>query len=178
MGVDRTSSLTESQRTYLRMVFQHKSSKEIAQMLGISAHTVDKRIKEAMRILDVGSRVEAARMLAAAESEADCPLGPQSPDLAIPPVLATLAAQESQRAEERVASPGVMVGEELHVFRALSLRPRIPLPVPTAERPENNLTALQRLGWTIGLIIGLALATGILLSGLTALGTLLVTLRH
>ncbi|ATE65350.1 helix-turn-helix domain-containing protein [Rhizorhabdus dicambivorans] len=178
MGVDRINSLTDSQRSYLRLVLQHKSSKEIAQQLGISAHTVDKRIKEAMRILDVGTRVEAAKILAMAESGAVSPLGPQSPDLAIPQISVTSGATGTQGNEAGAASSGVMVGEEQLAFGSHPVPRPFPLPFPTGDRPHNNLSFLQRLGWTIGLIIGLALATGILLSGLTALGTLLVALRN
>lgn len=188
MSADRISSLTESQRAYLRLVLQHQSSKQIAQRLGVSAHTVDKRIKEAMRILDVSSRVEAAQMLASSDSQAVLPtvtspvqpLGPQSPDLEISLFSATIAATESRGNDRGVRSSGVMVGEEQLAFGSHAFRGGrgFPLPFPTLRQPENNLSILQRLGWTIGLIIGLALATGILLSGLTALGTLIVALKH
>lgn len=174
MNADKISRLTESQRIYLRLVLQHHSSKQIAQRFGISAHTVDKRIKEAMRVLDVGTRVEAAQLLAAAE--AGHPLGTQSPDLAIQPIQGTPGATEELRGDAGAISSGVMVGEEQLSFRMRTLHHPFPLPFPTTAQPENNLSMAQRLGWTIGLIIGLALATGILLSGLTALATLLIAL--
>jgi DNA-binding CsgD family transcriptional regulator len=177
MHADRISRLTESQRAYLRLVYEHQSSKQIAQRFDISAHTVDKRIKEAMRLLDVGSRVEAARIVVAAENIAGPPLGPQSPDLAIPRISANFSASDSRGDDKVAISSRVMVGEDQHSFRGPS-RPAFPLPFPTGDRRENNLSVLQRLGWTVGLVIGLALATGILLSGLTALGTLFVALRH
>ena len=63
MNDDPITRLTENQRAYLRLVLAHRSSKEIAQAFNISAHTVDKRIKEAMRILAVNRRIEAARIL-------------------------------------------------------------------------------------------------------------------
>ena len=172
MSIDRISSLTESQRAYLRLVLQHQSSKRIAQQYNISAHTVDKRIKEAMRILDVGSRVEAARLLAEVEGRS---LGPQPPDLAIPPFSATHAYRAGLEDGES-GSAGIMLGENPRDFGThVGARP-FPLPFPTPRRRENDLSILQRLGWTIGLIIGLALATGILLSGLSALSTLMVAL--
>jgi DNA-binding CsgD family transcriptional regulator len=180
MGMDRTGTLTESQRAYLRLVLEHRSSKEIARRFGISAHTVDKRIKEAMRILDVGSRVEAARMVAAADMS-ESPgfsLGPQTPDLDFPPLPVSVGSGDGGGDGGRAISTGVMVGEEQVAFRTHSLRRRIPLPFPTADRPTNTLSLVQRLAWTIGLIIGLALATGFLLSGLSAVGTLIVAMRH
>lgn len=180
MGPDQIDRLTESQRSYLRLVFEHKSSKEIAQQLGISAHTVDKRIKEAMRVLGVNSRIEAARILVATPPfEMDQPLGPQSPDLVFPPTSPTLVARTvggdggddsaiaaTGRQDDSASRPGAPASR------------RFPLPFPTAHRPENNLSILQRIGWTLGLIIGLAVATGILLSGLTAVGTLVMALRQ
>lgn len=183
MGPDQIDRLTESQRSYLRLVFEHKSSKEIAQQLGISAHTVDKRIKEAMRVLGVNSRIEAARILVATPpSEIDQPLGPQSPDLVFPPTSPTLVARTvgggggDDSADSAIAATGRQDDSALRPGAPASRR--FPLPFPTAHRPENNLSILQRIGWTLGLIIGLAVATGILLSGLTAVGTLVMALRR
>ena len=146
MSADPITKLTDAQRAYLRLVLAHQTSKEIAQQFGISAHTVDKRIKEAMRILGVSSRIEAARILESVPDEdiavTDSPVPNDAP--------AINAGPRSDR--------------------------RLPLPFPTTARPENDLSILQRAGWMIGLIIGLALATGILLSGLTAISTLVIAL--
>lgn len=62
------NQLTEAQRRCLRLVLAHMTSKEIARELQLSPHTVDAHIKAAMKTLGTGSRVEAARMLAAIES--------------------------------------------------------------------------------------------------------------
>ena len=59
--------LNDGQRDCLRLVYAHMSSKEIAAELGISPHTVDQRLRAAMRILDCDSRFAAARMLATQE---------------------------------------------------------------------------------------------------------------
>lgn len=67
MDEDRLAGLTEGQRACLRMVLRHMSSKDIARALSISPHTVDQRIRLAMKTLGVTSRIEAARLLAAAE---------------------------------------------------------------------------------------------------------------
>ena len=75
--------LGEGQRDCLRLVFQHRTSKQIARELGISSHTVDQRLKAAMRILRVSARVEAAQILAAYEQgNLYQPLVHQSPDIA------------------------------------------------------------------------------------------------
>lgn len=182
MGLDGIERLTESQRSYLRLVFEHKSSKEIAQQLGISAHTVDKRIKEAMRILGVNSRIEAARILAGVkESGTDQALGPQSPDLAITPASPFVAARSvggNDGGDSDVNNGAGAQGISPRPPRASGASRRFPLPFPTADRPENDLSFLQRVGWTLGLIIGLAVATGILLSGLTAVGMLVMALNR
>jgi DNA-binding CsgD family transcriptional regulator len=59
--------LSDGQKDCLRLVMLHFSSKEIARKLGISPHTVDKRLKQAILLMGVGSRVEAARILAESE---------------------------------------------------------------------------------------------------------------
>ena len=168
MSSDQISRLTENQRAYLRLVLEHRSSKEIAQDFGISAHTVDKRIKEAMRVLGVGSRIEAARILALAEgTKAEQQLGPQLLDLA--PL--------------REFAPDVLPGDQGDAKdaenmdgAAISRQAREPsgfaLPYPLFRHPRHHLSVWQRAGWMIGLVIGLALATGILLSGLLALSAL------
>ncbi|KKC25975.1 helix-turn-helix domain-containing protein [Sphingomonas sp. SRS2] len=179
MNAEPIAKLTDSQRAYLRLVFAHQSSKQIAQTFHISAHTVDKRLKEAMRILGVNSRIEAARILASAEGDpSHRELGPQSPDLAETPAFRPSFPTGGNGNDMGTASSGVTLREDLAGYGASYLEDRgLPLPFPTHVRPSNTLSILQRAGWMIGLIIGLAIATGILLSGLTALSTLLLALK-
>ncbi|WP_194745525.1 helix-turn-helix domain-containing protein [Thermaurantiacus tibetensis] len=56
----RVARLTAGQRACLDLVDDHATSKEIALQLGISRHTVDARLRQAMQILGVTSRREAA----------------------------------------------------------------------------------------------------------------------
>src|SRR3954467_4503411 len=60
----RIARLTEGQLNCLRLVDQHLSSKEIATELGISPHTVDQRIRQALHTLAVERRSQAARLVA------------------------------------------------------------------------------------------------------------------
>ncbi len=60
--------LTEGQRDCLRLVYQHMTSKDIARLLGVSPHTVDMRLRTAMRTLQVANRIEAARLLVQEEA--------------------------------------------------------------------------------------------------------------
>lgn len=45
MQDDRFRNLTDRQRDYLRQVFQHRNSQEIAFALGVSARAVDKQLQ-------------------------------------------------------------------------------------------------------------------------------------
>lgn len=72
-------ALTDGQRDCLRLVYNHMKSKDIARVLGVSPHTVDMRLRTAMRTLGVASRIEAARMLVQEESG-----GETSPDQSLP----------------------------------------------------------------------------------------------
>src|SRR3954465_5019923 len=60
----RVARLTAGQLDCLRLVDQHLSSKEIASELHISPHTVDQRIRQALGILGVERRTQAARIVA------------------------------------------------------------------------------------------------------------------
>ncbi len=82
------SVLTDGQRDCLRLVYQHMTSKDIARVLGVSPHTVDMRLRTAMRALSVMSRIEAARLLVQEEAGGEVlpdvyqPLIYQAPDVA------------------------------------------------------------------------------------------------
>ncbi len=54
-------SLTEKQRAVLDLLIEHKTSKEISRILGISHHTVDQRIMLARAKLGVATRGEVAQ---------------------------------------------------------------------------------------------------------------------
>lgn len=59
----RVARLTAGQLDCLLLVDQHLSSKEIAAELHISPHTVDQRIRQALAILGVERRTQAARIV-------------------------------------------------------------------------------------------------------------------
>lgn len=63
--------LTDGQRDCLRLVYQHMTSKDIARVLNVSPHTVDMRLRTAMKTLGVPSRIEAARLLVIDEGSGD-----------------------------------------------------------------------------------------------------------
>ena len=55
------ADLTEKQKEVLDLLIEHKTSKEISRILGISPHTVDQRIMLARAKLDVATRAEVAQ---------------------------------------------------------------------------------------------------------------------
>lgn len=63
----RAQLLSEGDRACLRLVYQHTTSKDIARQLNVSHHAVDMRFRNAIRKLEVQSRIEAARTLIAVE---------------------------------------------------------------------------------------------------------------
>src|SRR3990170_6087932 len=57
---ERVAKLSSGQLACLQLVDQHLSSKEIAQELGISSHTVDQRVRGALHVLGVERRDQLA----------------------------------------------------------------------------------------------------------------------
>lgn len=106
----RVTLLSESERACLRLVYQHMTSKDIARQLGVSPHTVDMRLRQAIRKLEVTTRIEAARALLleeitqgispatkeAAEAEGYQPLIYQASEIVDDAKSATFGAPASQ----------------------------------------------------------------------------------
>lgn len=67
---ERVLRLTEGERACLRLVFAHLTSKDIARELGLSNHTVDMRLRTAIKKLGVTNRTEAAKLLHSLEEKA------------------------------------------------------------------------------------------------------------
>ncbi len=71
--------LTDGQKDCLRHVYNHMTSKDIARVLGVSPHTVDMRLRTAMRVLGVPTRIDAARLLVRHENGNDVQPEPYQP---------------------------------------------------------------------------------------------------
>ncbi len=174
MDADRLARLTEQQRACLRLVSANMTSKEIAPYLGIEPGSVDQHLKAAMRILGVGDRRAAARLLAEHEGRLLFqPLVYQSPELELAPHPATLAGS-SESAEWRGPLGGAMQEEQAD-FEAIaspsrSNRFRPPLPIRGGK--PSDLSALQRLGWIFAIMLAIAFSFGVFLAGLEALSRL------
>ncbi|WP_082006606.1 helix-turn-helix domain-containing protein [Sphingomonas sp. ERG5] len=142
-GIDQ---LTEAQRACLRLVLTRRNSKEIAQVLNISPHSVDKRIERAVAALGAASRFDAARRLADHEGgQTYEPIAHEPIDVASPAV----------QAPPRHSTAPSGYGRRLFGFAPVG---RI------NGDARNDLTKLQRAGIILALMVGIAVATGALLN--------------
>ncbi|HET9637761.1 MAG TPA: helix-turn-helix transcriptional regulator [Allosphingosinicella sp.] len=172
MDLKRIARLTDQQRACLRHVYAHRTSKEIAPILGIEPGSVDQHIKAAMRTLDVGDRRTAAKVFAEYEGREDSPAvaypppnsrSPTDPYNFVPPIVSGWQPHEpaggSMREEQaffRVATPGGS--------------PTFQLPMGSSK--PGDLNWATRLMWIAVIAIGVALAFGALVSAIEALGRL------
>jgi DNA-binding CsgD family transcriptional regulator len=178
MDRDTVRKLTDRQRDCLRLVLRHMQSKDIGRELGISPATVDNHFRTAIQTLGVTTRLEAALVLQEYEAGwTSQRLTSQSPAVANPLEKPTMNPSNNDGDGSRAMSLANAVREEQTPFQT-GFSSSFPLPFPTNGKRHNDLRILQRVGWTFAIIIGLALATGILLSGLGALSTLFVALRR
>ncbi len=103
------AALTDGQRDCLRLVYQHMTSKDIARVLGVSPHTVDMRLRTAMKTLAVASRIEAARLLVQEEAGGEVvpdtyqPLIYHPSDIAAAPNSAKLGSPASSGSDDSVS---------------------------------------------------------------------------
>jgi len=102
---ERIERLSEGERDCLRRVYAHQTSKDIARELGLSNHTVDMRLRTAIRKLGVSSRTEAAKLLHSLEEQAGLtehsayqPLIYQAPEIAPAGDMAMFGAPASAEA--------------------------------------------------------------------------------
>ena len=173
MDRNRIARLTEQQRACLRFVYAHLTSKEIAPRLGIEPGSVDQHIKAAMRVLGVGDRRTAARILAEHEGRTGFqPLVYQPPDIAPPAHSSTFGPPIESGWQPSGLSGGAM-REEQASFRVATSGGAPTLPLSIGTTGPGDLGWLARLAWIAAIAIGVALAFGALVSGVEALVRLL-----
>jgi DNA-binding CsgD family transcriptional regulator len=172
----RVARLTAGQLDCLRLVDQHLSSKEIAAQLGISSHTVDQRIRQALAILGVERRTQAARIVAQHAGPYDGPyqrLIHQSPYISEdtqtshPEAAVGHQIRHADRAG-KAGDAGFLTEQRPASFRS-SLQP----PFATRSNPRNEMSVGQRLFWIATIAIGAAFSAGMYLAGLESLSRLL-----
>jgi DNA-binding CsgD family transcriptional regulator len=138
----------------LRLVYAHKSSKEIARIMNVSSHTVDERLRSAIRKLEVDSRTKAAILVAEHLSpETYQPLSYQ------PPVIGF----EGQNEQSTGPQPEYQSSEPFWI------RP----PFPTKRRPYNTHSLGERLLWPLLIAMGTIMAFAALYAVMLGLGAMM-----
>jgi DNA-binding CsgD family transcriptional regulator len=169
---ERIARLTPGQLECLRLVDQHLSSKEIAAQLNISPHTVDQRIRQALQILGVERRAQAARLVAQ-HAEPYQRLIHQSPH--VEPGQSRDHPEAAVSHQIRHADRAGEVGGAsfLTEQRPASFWPSLQPPFATRSHPRNEMSVGQRLFWIAAIAIGAAFSAGMYLAGLESLVRLL-----
>jgi DNA-binding CsgD family transcriptional regulator len=168
--------LSPGQIECLLLVDRHHSSKEIANHLGISPHTVDQRIRGALDKLGVERRGEAARMVADALSPDDPTyqrLIHQSPYIDLLPGVGhqegavRTQIRHADRAGE--ASPSDVNTEQ----RSVGFGSPLQLPFATRSHPSNEMSVGLRLMWIVLIAMGATFSAGMYLAGLESLSRMI-----
>ena len=144
MDSERLARLTEQQRVCLRLVYAHMTSKEIARMLGIEPGSVDQHVKAAMRVLGVGDRRSAARLLA-----------------------------EHEEGGAGTVASGVRMQEEQMAYQAGPPRLEPLLPLPWEGLRPTYVGWMKRLAWIVAIAIGCAFSFAALIAATEAFTRLL-----
>lgn len=172
MDLKRIARLTDQQRACLRHVYAHRTSKEIAPILGIEPGSVDQHIKAAMRTLGVGDRRTAAKVFAEYEGRED------SPAVAYPPIHPGYPPDSYNFVPPIVSGwqphepAGGSMREEQAFFRVATSGGSSAFQLPLGSSKPGDLNWVTRLGWIAVIAIGVALAFGALVSAIEALSRL------
>jgi DNA-binding CsgD family transcriptional regulator len=169
---ERVARLSSGQLDCLLLVDQHLSSKEIAAELHISPHTVDQRIRQALGILGVERRTQAARVVAQYKGPYQrlihqSPYIPANAQSGHPEAAVSHQIRHADRAGE--AGRAGFLTEQ----RPASSWSPLQLPFATRSNPRNEMSVGQRLFWIVAISIGAAFSAGMYLAGLESLARLL-----
>lgn len=170
--VARVARLSAGQLDCLRLVNAHLSSKEIAAQLSISPHTVDQRIRQALHILGVERRSQAARIVAQ-YGDPSQRLIHQSPHIEgrLPASHPDDAIRLQIRHADRAGGAGG--AGFLTEQRPASFWPSLQPPFATRSNPRNEMTVGQRLFWIVIIATGAAFSAGMYLAGLESLSRMI-----
>ena len=171
----RIARLSDGQRDVLERVNRHHSSKEIAAEFGISPHTVDQRIRQALHILNVERRTEAARLVASRGGFDDAyqRLIHQPPYIDPSPAPPQIDAAISHQIRHADRTGGTGPGNVITEQTASVHRSSLSLPFTTRSQPRNELSVGQRLLWIMIISIGATFSAGMYLAGLESLSRML-----
>ncbi len=167
----KVQRLSRGQLECLHLVGQHLSSKEMAVELGISSHTVAQRTRQALQILGVARRAQAARLVAR-YGEPYQRLIHQSPH--IEPAANDGHPDEAIRLQIRHADrAGGVLDAGFKTEQRPAPGPFLQPPFATRSHPRNEMSVAQRLFWIVAIAIGAAFSAGMYLAGLESLSRLL-----
>jgi len=169
-ATERIERLSEGQLQVLRLVDQHLNSKEIAAELGISSHTVDQRIRGAIRVLGVSRRQEAARLVAQMQPYQRLIHQPPHIDLSSGSGDQDPAISFQIRHADRAGGAG-LVGLDTEQGTVASRSFLVP-PWSTRRNPRNEMSMGQRLLWILVIAMGASFSAGMYLAGLESLARL------
>lgn len=182
---ERCVQLSDGQLEVLRLVNRHLNSKEIASRLGISSHTVDQRVRSAIRRLGVTRRSEAARLVhdfdqvhSAPALSDELPPDPyqrlihQAPYIDARPTTDQIDGAVSFQIRHADRTRGVEAQGLETEQRVLRSQPPLFLPWSTPQQPSNGWSVGQRLAVITGVAIAASFSAGMLLAGLESLARL------
>jgi DNA-binding CsgD family transcriptional regulator len=172
MVAGRVARLSAGQLDCLRLVDQLLSSKEIANELHISPHTVDQRIRGALHILGVDRRTQAARLVAQhcgpyQRLIHQSPYVEPDPQTVQPDGTVSIQIRHADRAGG-TGDAGLITEQ-----RPASFRPSLQMPFATRSNPRNEMSVGQRLLWIVLIATGATFSAGMYLAGLESLSRLL-----
>jgi len=168
----RVAKLSAGQLDCLRLVDEHLSSKEIAARLQISPHTVDQRIRQALSILKVERRSQAARLVAQYSGPYQRLIHqPSHIETEVTAIHSDVAVGHEIRHADRAGEAGE-AGFKTEQ-RPASFRSSLQPPFATRSNPRNEMSIGQRLFWIAAIGAGAAFSAGMYLAGLESLARLI-----
>ena len=155
---DPRETLTERERQCLRLVFDRLRPKEIGRELGISHHTVNGHLQQAMRKLGATSSLEAARLCHAADRQSapekitGYPFGVEFGH-----VSSDLNPSQQGASHDRVRDGAFGERWATGAFPLAGRFPRARWPLPAAGENRNDLTPAERLFWIAAGMVAVAI---------------------
>ena len=131
-------ALTEKEKQTLRLIVRGHDAKSLARHLGLSVHTVNERLRDARRKLEVSSSREAARQLFEREGGAPQSLADQQIGEAAPLAIEENDAPGTAHSPTGVIIAGAITMSIVAALFALSLLADQPAPSAATQAPSST----------------------------------------
>lgn len=132
-------SLSEREKETLRLLLGGHDAKSIARSLGLSVHTVNERLREARRKLEVSSSREAARLL----SEAEAPKSVGDKQLGLAPGALSMERDRATSRRNEMGRPLVWLGGGMLIMSLIVATLAAALFVGNASQASHAQAAAQ-----------------------------------